>query len=32
VKEYWQVTVDLLTRFVFIQPGIDGVLPSARRD
>jgi hypothetical protein len=32
VKEYWQVTVDLLTRFVFIQPGIDGVLASARRD
>ena len=32
MKDYWQVTVDLLTRFVFIEPGINGVLASARRD
>ena len=32
VKEYWQVTVDFLTRFVFIRLGIAGMLPSARRD
>ena len=32
VKEYRQVTMILLTRFVRTRLGIDGVLASARRD
>jgi len=32
VKEYRQVTLALLTRFVRTRLGIDGVLASVRRD